>query len=263
MYWSVDSGDHLKTFAGHSGWVWTLDSLSDSRLISGSWDSSIRLWDVENGVNETHYKTGSPVLSLAKLDRNDSVVYYSLYSHVIAALDFREPCSPSQQILSSKIHRKPILCLEPYKENYLISGSEDTFVKCIDIRMNGIVHEKKLPSMVLAMHCNDGHVVATTKDQCVYFLDPNDLTLCGSNLDLHDKKITSINYSSGCLITGSADSTVKVWEPTLEPAPLAQLSDHTNCITDVAYRNGVLCTVGADCRAVVYTPINDVNDSPS
>ena len=32
---------------GHEGYVWKLAELADGRLASGSWDKTIRIWDLE------------------------------------------------------------------------------------------------------------------------------------------------------------------------------------------------------------------------
>lgn len=42
----------MATLAGHSGWVWSLASERDHRphlLCSGSWDRSIKIWDISVG----------------------------------------------------------------------------------------------------------------------------------------------------------------------------------------------------------------------
>ena len=45
------TGELLQTFTGHSGSVWSLEwSVSGDRLMTGSGDSTVRIWDAETGV---------------------------------------------------------------------------------------------------------------------------------------------------------------------------------------------------------------------
>lgn len=76
--WFSDDGTRLGTFDGHNGTVWTCDidctlwelsSLSmpttsytgdSTRLLTGSGDSSVRLWDVQTGTTLHTWKTHEP-----------------------------------------------------------------------------------------------------------------------------------------------------------------------------------------------------------
>ena len=42
-------GNPVKEFIGHEGAVNSLSQVIDSELVSGSWDGSARVWDVETG----------------------------------------------------------------------------------------------------------------------------------------------------------------------------------------------------------------------
>jgi WD40 repeat protein len=46
----VTAGAETARLEGHSGPVWTLCVLPDGRLASGSYDNTIRLWDVTAGA---------------------------------------------------------------------------------------------------------------------------------------------------------------------------------------------------------------------
>eukprot|EP01096_Ripella_sp_DP13-Kostka_P016323 TRINITY_DN7924_c1_g1_i1.p1 TRINITY_DN7924_c1_g1~~TRINITY_DN7924_c1_g1_i1.p1 ORF type:complete len:325 (-),score=140.10 TRINITY_DN7924_c1_g1_i1:94-1068(-) len=48
--WHTDNGERLGTFSGHNGVVWSLDvDDNTSRMISGSGDETLRLWDIKKG----------------------------------------------------------------------------------------------------------------------------------------------------------------------------------------------------------------------
>ncbi|MCB9745502.1 MAG: protein kinase [Alphaproteobacteria bacterium] len=44
--WDVETGALLAVLEGHSHWVTRLDFLDEQRLVSGSWDNSLRVWDL-------------------------------------------------------------------------------------------------------------------------------------------------------------------------------------------------------------------------
>ena len=48
--WSVESGEEIKTFTGHSGSIWSVAISADGKVIvSGSLDKKIKMWSVESG----------------------------------------------------------------------------------------------------------------------------------------------------------------------------------------------------------------------
>ncbi|XP_031783034.1 eukaryotic translation initiation factor 3 subunit I [Nasonia vitripennis] len=60
--WYSLNGERLGTFNGHSGSVWCIDVNWDTtRLISGSGDNTLRLWDVETGKQLSFLEKKSPV----------------------------------------------------------------------------------------------------------------------------------------------------------------------------------------------------------
>ncbi|MCA1392046.1 caspase family protein [Bradyrhizobium sp. IC3123] len=48
--WDIESGAIVKTFSGHTHWVWSVASSPDGRrIISGSNDGTVKVWDAESG----------------------------------------------------------------------------------------------------------------------------------------------------------------------------------------------------------------------
>ena len=46
---SFDTGYCIRTLSGHSNYVYSLQILSNSRIASGSWDNSIKIWNFDTG----------------------------------------------------------------------------------------------------------------------------------------------------------------------------------------------------------------------
>ncbi|TYI29397.1 hypothetical protein ES332_A05G314000v1 [Gossypium tomentosum] len=57
--WFVDNGERIGTYRGHNGAVW--DSM---RLITGSADQTVKLWNVQTGAQLCTFNFGSPVRSV-------------------------------------------------------------------------------------------------------------------------------------------------------------------------------------------------------
>jgi WD40 repeat protein len=48
--WNLDTNECLRTFTGHEGSVYSLEISSDkSKLYSGSYDDTLRVWDISSG----------------------------------------------------------------------------------------------------------------------------------------------------------------------------------------------------------------------
>lgn len=59
--WFSDTGYRLGTYKGHNGAVWCCDiSWDSSRLITGSADQSVKLWDVKSGTQLYSFNFDSP-----------------------------------------------------------------------------------------------------------------------------------------------------------------------------------------------------------
>ena len=62
--WDIKAARREKKLSGHTGYVTTVVFLGD-RLVSGSEDGSVRLWDVASGMSERTIDVGVPVNDLA------------------------------------------------------------------------------------------------------------------------------------------------------------------------------------------------------
>nr|VZI39665.1 unnamed protein product [Spirometra erinaceieuropaei] len=60
--WFSQNGERLGTFEGHQGVIWCIDvDYTSSRLVSGSGDSTLKLWDVSCGKELNSLSTVTPV----------------------------------------------------------------------------------------------------------------------------------------------------------------------------------------------------------
>jgi len=60
--WEIDTKKEVRNFIGHSSTISSLQVSSDGKmLLSGSWDGSIRLWDIGTGLMIRKWSVGKPV----------------------------------------------------------------------------------------------------------------------------------------------------------------------------------------------------------
>merc|ERR1719394_220797 len=124
----------VHTDSSHAGWIWSMASVGNT-LITGSWDTQIRLFDVAAGcVNLHKFKCDSAVLSIYA-EENEIVA--SCFREV-AFVDFRTP--KQRKYL---FHTKPVLCVVG-NDRYIVTGSEDKTMVVYDRRA-----EKPLKKMTL------------------------------------------------------------------------------------------------------------------
>jgi len=63
--WRTENGERLGTFEGHTGAIWTVDvDRNTSRVLSGSADNNVKLWDAENGRELQSWYHKAPVRSV-------------------------------------------------------------------------------------------------------------------------------------------------------------------------------------------------------
>ena len=65
--WNLETGECIRTLAGHSMAVVSLQLLENNKLASGSEDKSIRIWNVDTGECISTLSGSNEVLSLQLL----------------------------------------------------------------------------------------------------------------------------------------------------------------------------------------------------
>lgn len=245
-----DSIKAMKVFSddkAHKGWIWSLAS-HENRLCSGSWDTYIKLWDLDNGVKEYNkYKCKSAILGI-HFEANQ--IYAAGYDRHVYIIDPRE-----SEVHRKRYHRRPVLCLAA-DDKYIVTGSEDKTIAVFDRRAGQVYKTIQLESF--AMDISFGHQQLWVADK------EGNLQLYDASLGQfehiktydvgHKGKATGVIYSPGAIFTSSTDNTIKVLEPNLSPAAITTINDHTAPVTRLTYQNGVLASAGSDVSVGIWIP---------
>jgi WD40 repeat protein len=225
--WNVNTGNLLQTFEGHSKWVnsvayspdgQTLASGSNDNsvgevLASGSFDDTIKLWNVKTGK------------LLQTLEGN---------SHSVNSVAY----SPDGQTLASggSISYQELIRLK-YSPD-LASGSYDQSIKLWNVKTGNLLqtlegHSSWVNSVA---YSPDGQTVASgSRDSTIKLWNVKTGKLL-QTLEGHSSSVKSVAYSPDgqTLASGSYDQSIKLWN--VKTGNLLQtLEGHSSWVNSVAY----------------------------
>jgi len=199
---------------GHIHSVNTLALLPDGRLISGSLDKTIKLWDLKSQTCvATLTGHGKSVEALALLpdgrlvsgSKDNTIKLWDLKSQVCVAT------------LSG--HSDGVTALVPLPDGRLISSSLDNTIKLWNLQKTSFFQKPCIAT--LSGHSNgvtalvllpDGRLMSGSYDKTIKLWDLKSQT-CVATLTGHSHYVGAFALlPDGRLISGSRDSTIKLWD---------------------------------------------------
>ena len=229
----------IATLEGHTRRVNSVTFSPDgTTLVSGSWDPSIKLWDVAARTNiatRTRFTRGvysvafSPDGTILASGSGDRVTH--LWDVATRAM-----------ITTLQGHTDDVTSVSFSPDGgILASGSEDRTIKLWDVaaRTNIATLEGHTDDVTSVSFSPDGGILASGSwDDTVKLWDvvteTNIVTLTG-----HEGNVTSVSFSPGgrILASGSWDDTVKLWDIVTE-TNIATLEGHRGNVTSVSFSPG-------------------------
>ncbi|ETO14891.1 hypothetical protein RFI_22474 [Reticulomyxa filosa] len=264
------SAKQLKTFVGHSTYVWSLQYVSlDGKhfLCSGSGDKTVRMWDVETTKQVNIFNGHSGYVYCVKFsqyyNRNHHrpIICSASYDKTIRFWDFQT----SKEIHILTGHTGPVYGIQLSSFNdgrYLCSGSLDNTIRLWDVETCKMLH-------VFSGHTNGVWCVEFSsfqsgntqdnKNVIVGMLGGAGYTICSGSHDNtvrlwdvetakelivfkgHEGYINSIKYSpyetldgGHTICSGSSDKTVRLWDIRSKKETHV-LKGHTNTVWSIEY----------------------------
>ena len=215
----------IKSFRAHENKIVSLIELHNGLIATGSYDSTIKIWDIYSHQILTVIKETGNVLCLLEFDPGK--ILSGTDQNVINLWDINN--SNNQSLCTFEGHLLWVNCLVKCNENYFASGSNDSDIRiwsyqekeCINV-LKG--HNNCVLSMVLLI---DGNLCSGSADLSIKIWNWVDGT-CVQTLNGHKKWVKCVyQLSNGYIISGSDDKKIKIWS---NYKCIKDLNEHTKSV---------------------------------
>jgi translation initiation factor 3 subunit I len=184
--WYGDGGERVGTYVGHNGAVWTCDVTDDSKtLITGSADTTAKLWDVETGECFFTFEFDQPVRAVALniggtrlAITTDPFMGVPSAIHVVELAKNRaEQSSDMVKRIEGPQGRITRVMWGPLNQT-IITGGEDGVIRSWDVETGEVVnmsqdHSKQVQH--LAMSDDKSHFISASLDKTAKVFDSETL----------------------------------------------------------------------------------------
>ncbi|KAG8776039.1 hypothetical protein FRC12_001125 [Ceratobasidium sp. 428] len=202
--WDAQTGDLvMEPLDSHSGQVTSVAFCPNGRVVSGSFDKTIRIWDI--AVNESGARPFE--------QPNASKVYIGWVTSVVFLTDGRS----------------------------IASGSADGTVRIWDVETGQAVREPLRGHTdqvaAVAVSSNGRWIASGSADKTVRFWDVATGSATLEPLRGHTGLVYSVSFSPDChlIASGSEDETVRIWDVETGQTVLGPLTGHSWWVTSVAF----------------------------
>jgi WD40 repeat protein len=233
--------DH--TLKGHSGWVTGVAFSSDGqRLASGSWDQTVKFWDVH---------TGQAVSTVASKMKEVQALAFSRDGHWLAAENASDAVTVWDATTGREIRtlpsNKPLgvlgsnwvysIAFSPDGQ-WLASGVDDKTVRLWEVKTGRALRDLTAlrRSVIYAAFSPDGRLLASGNDDKSIRIWEASSGQEIVRLSGHKKPIYAVAFSPDghCLASGGADKTIKLWD-VAAGRELRTLTGHGSVVTSLSF----------------------------
>jgi WD40 repeat protein len=238
------------SYKGHKGPVTCCVVLRDL-VYTGSWDKSIRVWDLEGNLVKIIQAHNDFVKDLAK---DEDVIYSCSSDKLIKKFkDFKE-------ILVFKGHTRAVESID-IKDSCLYSGSSDSTIKIWDKNTGEILksikaHETSIYHVLVV----ETGIYSASADKEVKRWDEDSVQVYK-----HKDFVNCVLVISNYLLSGSRDGLITLWDINSSKA-LKKLQAHADGVTCLCLKEGVEFYSGSIDGTIrswdIRLMLEDVYDSP-
>ena len=217
----------IKTLDGHTEKIVSLIELSSGKLASGSYDSTIRIWDIYNNREEKLIKEMGKVLCLLEFEEDKLLSGTS--DNCINLWDLNSDEDNCQ--FSFKGHTLWVNSLVKLNNNYFASASNDSKIRIWDYYNKNCFNILKGHTdcilYLILLKQNNNYLCSGSVDLTIRIWDWENSN-CLHVLRGHKNWVKCIcELSNGIILSGSDDYTIKLWKDYYN---INTLEGHSNSI---------------------------------
>lgn len=266
----------LRTLAGHTDTVRCVAFFPDNRrIVSSSWDNSVRIWDVETGLQTRAPFTGHTdvVRSVAVSPDGEKI------ASVAEDRTLRVWSVSSGELVYEPVegHASGLWCVTFSPDGRRIATTGDNTIRVWNADTGDLVagpfrsHNGNLYALTFSPDGLEIASVANDKTVCICDADIGQMLL--GPMEGHDSDVRCVVYSPNGrqLVTAADDGTIRVWDVITGEQVGEPMKSHANIITSIAISpdSTFLATAGPhivmqvwnlDTRQVAGPPLRHAND---
>jgi WD40 repeat protein len=233
--WDLSKYILVKTLEGHTDQIYCIALLSDGNIASGSYDRTIKIWDSKNDYKCINTLNGHTHCVKCLLVLKNGNLVSGSWDKCIKVWD----CKSYICIKTIKHHTYLVNSLIKLTYGFYASGSGDSTIKIWDANnecVNIIIEDNQVCTLLLL---SEGNIVSGTKTIKVWKCE-NDYkdTQCIIILKGHTDYIYTlylVNYDY--ILSGSRDTTIKVWDIKNEYQCINTLNEHNEAVSSLFILN--------------------------
>ena len=226
----------LQTLEGHSGYVYSVAYSPDgTKIISGSYDKTIKIWDANTGECLKTLEGHSDWVNSVAYSPDGTKIISGSYDKTIKIWD----ANTGQCLKTLDGHKYSVWSVAYSPDGTkIISGSEDKTIKMWDANTGECLKtlEGHSDYVYSVAYSPDGtKIISGSADKTIKIWDAN-TGQCLKTLEGHSNYVYSVAYSPDGtkIISGSRDKTIKIWDANTGQC-LKTLKGHSWAVRSVAY----------------------------
>jgi WD40 repeat protein len=232
-----------RTVKAHTGWVTGVAfSPVDERLVTGSWDGQVKLWDLMTGQQQRAVSGKTKQIQALAFSRNGRLLATEDYTNKVTLWDVATGAKvrtfAGEKSINSFTQTWVYSITFTPDGHWLASGLDDKTVRLWDVNTGQSFRDftGRARTVIYTAISPDGHLLATGSDDKAVDIWDIDSGRKLRTLSGHKKTVNAVAFSPDGrhLASASVDKTVKVWD-LANGHEILSLSGHRGPVSSLAF----------------------------